>query len=107
MPHHRNYPWIWDILRWKAMSLPDQLEMLRKHYCTGPRGQSSCTDATVSATNVALSEAIVILRGLEKENQNKSTTVVLREMEKSLNDASTMETGTCCKHTRHENAASK
>lgn len=50
--------WIKDKIKWHKLALPDKLELLRKHYCTGPCGQSQSVQTTRSVTHLALIEAI-------------------------------------------------
>jgi hypothetical protein len=66
--------WIKDPLRWGKMSLVERLEALRKHYCTGPCGQSHSVLATRSATNIALKEAIMSINLWEPLDDTKRTT---------------------------------
>ena len=56
--------WITDPRGWDALPLADRLELLRKHYCTGPCGQSHSVLATRAATSKTLREAVVTFSGL-------------------------------------------
>lgn len=60
--------WIKDKQKWDKLPLIERLEALRKHYCTGPCGQSSGVLATRSATNAAIREAIDSLSRLSRTN---------------------------------------
>jgi hypothetical protein len=53
--------WIKEPLKWRELPLVEKLEALRKHYCTGPCGQSMSVMMTRSATNIALKEAIMTI----------------------------------------------
>lgn len=63
--------WIKDPLKWKELPLMDKLEALRKHYCTGPCGQSSGVLTTRSATNAALREAMMVIDSLSRLSRRK------------------------------------
>jgi len=54
-------PWIGDIKVWRETPLNLKLRLLKKHYCTGPCGQSSSVLATRSALEGALNEAIKMI----------------------------------------------
>ncbi len=49
--------WENDPAAWRAMPLGDQLEFLRKWYCTGPCGQSNSVLAARESLNAALKAA--------------------------------------------------
>ena len=57
--------WLQDVQKWNQESLTTKLEKLRKHYCTGPCGQSNAIIQTRDATNAALQEAITKLKKYE------------------------------------------
>lgn len=61
--------WLSNPTAWNELPLTDKLEALRKHYCTGPCGQSSSVLATREATNRALKEAIEKLKEESHEQQ--------------------------------------
>jgi len=60
-------PWIKDPIKWEQAPLVDKLEELRKHYCTGPCGQSSSVISNRSTTNKTLREAIETINRLQSE----------------------------------------
>lgn len=53
--------WLTDIEGWNKLKVVDKLELLRKHYCTGPCGQSNSVHKTREVTNQTLKEAIDLL----------------------------------------------
>lgn len=57
-----NPLWLKDILEWNKLPLVEKLEHLRKHYCTGPCGQSSSIQTTRSVTDSVLQESIMELK---------------------------------------------
>jgi peptide deformylase len=58
-----TYPlWIRDEDKWTELQLFEQLEHLRKHYCTGPCGQSSNVLKTRQITNDLLKTVSGILK---------------------------------------------
>lgn len=52
-------------IEWREASLIDRLESLRKHYCTGPCGQSQIVGEIRSNTRSTLLEAIAQIKELE------------------------------------------
>ena len=54
--------WLKNILDWNKLCLAEKLEQLRKHYCTGPCGQSNNVLATRDVTNSVLQDAVVKVR---------------------------------------------
>ena len=54
--------WLSNPQRWQSRPLAERLEMFRKHYCTGPCGQSNHVLSTREAFNSALKEAISKLK---------------------------------------------
>lgn len=50
--------WLTDPKKWNSLDITEKLEMLRKHYCNGPCGQSVSVTSTRSETDKALKEAI-------------------------------------------------
>lgn len=50
--------WLQDMKGWLDQSLTYRLDELRKHYCTGPCGQSSSVMSTREATDRTLRDAI-------------------------------------------------
>jgi len=54
--------WLKDPIKWNQLTLVEKLELLRKHYCTGPCGQSCSIITTRSETNKVLLEVIKILK---------------------------------------------
>lgn len=57
-----NPLWLKDILEWNKLPLVEKLEHLRKHYCTGPCGQSSSIQTTRSVTDETLKDVINLMR---------------------------------------------
>lgn len=53
--------WLTNPEKWGSLRTVEKLELLRKHYCTGPCGQSSSVHKTREATNETLKEAIDLL----------------------------------------------
>jgi len=58
--------WLKNKEKWDDLELIEQIEELRKHYCTGPCGQSSSTLNTREATNQALNRVKRALNKLKK-----------------------------------------
>jgi|TARA_R110002167_G_scaffold4502_2_gene20955 hypothetical protein len=61
--------WLTNPIKWTSLDVTDQLEAIRKHYCTGPCGQSSSIASTRSATDAVLKLAIKEIketRGVDK-----------------------------------------
>lgn len=54
---------------WAKLTLPEQLEYIRLHYCTGPYGQSCLAGDIRSRTSEALREA---MRRLRQEDSNET-----------------------------------
>jgi hypothetical protein len=58
--------WLKNPEKWQLMQLSEQLELLRKHYCTGTAGSSHSVGCTRSATDKALKAAIQCARFKDK-----------------------------------------
>jgi len=54
--------WLKDITKWNSLPLEEKVEALRKHYCTGPCGQSSSVCSTREVTNKVLKEVLQELK---------------------------------------------
>ena len=54
--------WIKDPLKWEELDIINKLILLKKHYCTGPCGQSSSVLQTRTATEEVINEAIVTIQ---------------------------------------------
>jgi hypothetical protein len=59
--------WLKDVPAWNKLSLSEQAERLRKHYCTGPCGQSSDVMQTRSVTDKFFRDVQKRLDKLETE----------------------------------------
>jgi len=46
--------WLKDIRKWNSLDITEKLELLRKHYCTGPCGQSVSVTSTRSETDSSI-----------------------------------------------------
>lgn len=53
--------WLKNPDKWNKRSLVEKLELLRKHYCTGPCGQSNSVLTTREETNKVFKEVINLL----------------------------------------------
>jgi hypothetical protein len=57
--------WNRDPAKWNTRPLAEQLEMLRKFYCTGPCGQSASVLGTRGALDRTIREAQRVIRGVQ------------------------------------------
>lgn len=78
--------WIKDPEKWKSLPLTEQLEHLRKHYCTGPCGQSMKTTMLRAVTNRVLRAAIKELELPPKKAKIKWTKEDLKRIQQTLKE---------------------
>jgi hypothetical protein len=57
--------WFKDPVAWQSKSLAERLSLLKKHYCTGPSGQSFTAGMIVALTESTLKEAIALAKANE------------------------------------------
>jgi len=58
--------WLKDPKRWESIPLSEKLLQLRRHYCTGPCGQSHDVNQTRSVTDQTLREAASVVSTSEQ-----------------------------------------